>query len=113
VVACRRPLADEAAERIGDPATRVVVSAASIWEAAIKAALGRLDIPASLTQAAADEGFAALASTFDHAERAAPLPPHHRDPFDRMLVAHAQAEELRLVRRDQVFAAYDVDVLRC
>jgi PIN domain nuclease of toxin-antitoxin system len=106
-------LAPEAYERIADSSVLAAVSAASVWEATIKAALGKLEAPESLGQAAVEEGFEPLPITFEHADRVAVLPPHHRDPFDRMLVAQAQVERLTLVTRDPVFDAYDVAVLRC
>jgi PIN domain nuclease of toxin-antitoxin system len=101
------------AGRIADPATLVAVSAASIWEAGIKAAIGKLDIPEELAPTVVDAGFEPLPITFAHAEAAAQLPPHHRDPFDRMLIAQAQLEGLTIVTRDQAFAPYEVEVLRC
>jgi PIN domain nuclease of toxin-antitoxin system len=107
------PLDEEASARLSDPAELVVVSAASIWEAAVKLALGKLTVPEALGQAVREEGFEPLPITFEHAERAAGLPPHHRDPFDRMLVAQAQLEDLTVVTRDSAFAAYEVPVLRC
>lgn len=107
------PLGDEASRRIADPATPVAVSAASIWEAAIKVQLGKLDAPESLAEVAMEEGFEPLDITFDHAELAGRLPQHHRDPFDRMLVAQARVERLTIVSRDRVFATYGVDVLSC
>lgn len=106
-------LDEEAMERIADPSTVVAVSAASIWEAAAKRALGKLDIPEPLGRAAIEEGFEPLPVTFDHAELAGGLPRHHRDPFDRMLVAQAQLERLAIVTRDPAFDDYDVAVLRC
>jgi PIN domain nuclease of toxin-antitoxin system len=99
--------------QISDPATLVVVSAASVWEAALKASLGKLEAPEPLGVAATAEGFEPLAITFAHAERAGGLPLHHRDPFDRMLVAQAQIEGLTIVTRDPAFAAYDVDIVGC
>ena len=107
------PLDDAATERIADPEALVAVSAASIWEASIKAALGQLAVPGPLGDAAREEGFEPLPITFEHAERTGQLPPHHRDPFDRMLVAQAQHEGLTIVTRDRAFDAYDVPVLRC
>ena len=98
-------------ERIADPGELVVVSAASIWEAAVKAGLGKLRVPESLGAAVVDEGFEPLAVTFDHAERAGALPPHHRDPFDRMLVGQALAEGLTIVTHDGAFEPYGVDLL--
>lgn len=107
------PLDDEVVDRIADPATVVVVSAASILEAAIKATLGKLDVRESLGHVVVEEGFTPLDVTFDHAELAGQLPPHHRDPFDRMLVAQARIEGCEIVSRDRAFDAYGVDVLRC
>lgn len=107
------PIRDEARERIADPSSLVAVSAASIWEAEIKRALGKLRIEGSLARHAVDAGFEPLPITLDHAERAGALAPHHRDPFDRMLVAQAQLESLTIVTRDPAFAAYDVTVLAC
>lgn len=106
-------LAEQAVERISDPSTLVAVSSASIWEAAIKTALGKLEVPEDLSAAAAAEGFEPLPITFAHAEQAARLPHHHRDPFDRMLVAQAQLEGSVMVTRDPAFDAYEVTVLRC
>ena len=76
-------------------ADAVFVSAASAWEAAIKEALGRLRLPDRFAVGVEESGFEQLAVTFDHAERAGALPPHHRDPFDRMLLAQALEEGLR------------------
>jgi PIN domain nuclease of toxin-antitoxin system len=104
-------LAPTAAERIGDGGELVVVSAASIWEAAIKAALGKLHMPEGLADAVVDEGFEPLPIAFPHAQLAGELPAHHRDPFDRMLVAQALTEGLTIVTHDPVFATYGVPVL--
>lgn len=106
-------LDEEAKERISDPSTLVAVSSVSIWEASIKRALGKLDVPGSLGPVVLEQGFEPLAVSFDHAELAGQLPPHHRDPFDRMLVAQARVEHLTIVTRDPAFDPYDVPVLRC
>jgi PIN domain nuclease of toxin-antitoxin system len=100
-------------ERISDPTELVVVSAASIWEASVKEALGKLTVPEPLPVVVAEDGFETLPITLDHAQRAGELPPHHRDPFDRMLIAQAQIEGLTIVTRDHAFEAYDVHVLPC
>lgn len=84
------------------------VSAASAWEVAIKTALGRLRPSRTVEQAAVDSGFLELAVTFRHAARVAILPPHHRDPFDRLLVAQAEEEGLVLVTRDPAFRPYGI-----
>jgi PIN domain nuclease of toxin-antitoxin system len=89
----------------------VFVSVASAWEAAIKASLGRLELPDTMGAGVLASGFEKLLITFSHAERVAVLPPHHRDPFDRMLVAQAQAEGLTLVTRDRRLEPYDVEIL--
>jgi PIN domain nuclease of toxin-antitoxin system len=89
----------------------VFVSAASAWEAAIKMSLGRLDLPATLEEGVLASGFEKLLITFSHAEQAARLPYHHRDPFDRMLVAQAQAEGLTLVTHDRLLEPYGVEIL--
>ena len=89
----------------------VFVSAASAWEAAIKLALGRLAYPDSIEAGVEASGFTKLPITLAHAERAGRLPPHHADPFDRMLIAQAQAEELTLVTGDPKIRLYEVDLL--
>jgi PIN domain nuclease of toxin-antitoxin system len=89
----------------------VFVSSASAWEVAIKMALGKLRLSASIEDGVEMSGFEKLLIRFDHAVRAGSLPPHHRDPFDRMLVAQAQIENLTLVTHDAAFRLYDVDQL--
>lgn len=107
------PLVEEATEHIADPEAMVAVSAASVWEAEIKRALGKLRIEGSIARHAMEAGFESLPISLEHAERAGALPPHHRDLFDRMLVAQAQIEGLVIVTRDQAFADYDVALLSC
>jgi len=89
----------------------VFVSAASAWEAAIKAALGRLHLPDSLETGVEESGFEKLPISFAHAEAAAALPPHHPDPFDRMLIAQARIEGLTLITHDRRLEPYDVPIL--
>ena len=105
-----RRLAAEARRAIAD-ADSVYVSAASAWEVAIKTGLGRLRPIRTVEQAVDESGFLELPVTFRHAERVGKLPPHHRDPFDRLLIAQAEVEELTLVTRDAVFARYGVGVI--
>ena len=105
-----RRLAAEARRAIAD-ADSVYVSAASAWEVAIKTGLGRLRPIRTMEQAVDESGFLELPVTFRHAERVGKLPPHHRDPFDRLLIAQADVEELTLVTRDAVFARYGVAVI--
>jgi PIN domain nuclease of toxin-antitoxin system len=96
---------------LADPNIRILVSAASIWEIGIKQALGKLRAPESVIDLLQEEGFEELAISGRHAEAAAQLPPLHRDPFDRMLVAQACLENLTLVTHDQAIQAYDVGVM--
>jgi PIN domain nuclease of toxin-antitoxin system len=105
-------LSEASRNAIEDPASIVLVSAASVWEIAIKRALGKLEAPESVVGAIRDAGFETLDITPDHAEHAGGLPPHHRDPFDRMLVAQALAEGCTLLTRDDALQGYDVEILR-
>jgi PIN domain nuclease of toxin-antitoxin system len=85
----------------------VHVSAASIWEISIKAALGKLTAdPREVLAALEPAGFLSLPITSEHAAHVAGLPPIHRDPFDRLLIAQAQTEPMRLVTNDSMLAAY-------
>lgn len=106
-------LAPAATEAITDPTAIVLVSAASVWELAIKRASGKLQAAGVFEDEMAVHGFMSLPITAAHAERAGGLPPHHKDPFDRMLVAQAQIEDLVLVTRDPAIAAYEVRTLAC
>jgi PIN domain nuclease of toxin-antitoxin system len=107
-----RPIAADAAIAIRAPENTVVVSAASIWEAEIKVQIGKLELEVDLATGSAKHGFEPLAITLAHAAAAGRLPPHHADPFDRLLVAQAQLEGLTLVSRDPVFDRYAVAVLK-
>ncbi len=106
-------LSSAAVEAVTDPDVIVAVSAASVWEISIKRATGKLRAPRGLANVIETKGFTPLAITVEHAERAGDLPRHHTDPFDRLLIAQAQAEGLVLVTRDAGFAAYDVRTLAC
>ncbi|BCB73962.1 type II toxin-antitoxin system VapC family toxin [Phytohabitans flavus] len=86
------------------------VSAATLWEVSVKQALGKLE-PADLPDRIRAAGFRELPMTSTHALAAGRLPPIHRDPFDRMLVAQAQCEDLTLVTRDEYIQKYDVPLL--
>jgi PIN domain nuclease of toxin-antitoxin system len=97
-------------ERI-QSAGEVYVSAASAWEVAIKAALGKIDVREALSTAIADYGFSPLPVALEHADAVRTLPMHHRDPFDRMLVAQAKVEGLTLVTRDEAIRRYEVSTL--
>ncbi|HUF90162.1 MAG TPA: type II toxin-antitoxin system VapC family toxin [Gemmatimonadota bacterium] len=92
-------------------ADQVYVSAASAWEIAIKASLGRIETDRRLEEVVTRSGFEELPIRIRHAQAVATLPPHHRDPFDRMLAAQATVEGLVLVTHDGAFRRYDVEVL--
>lgn len=102
---------------IEDPSAIVYVSAASAWEIAIKAGLGRIRLsgnPAKwLPVELARADFTELPVSMEHAFAVERLPRHHGDPFDRLLVAQAQIEGLALATADRKIGRYDVRILRC
>ena len=100
-----------AVETLVDDANDALVSAVSIWELEIKRLKGQLEAPSDLLDRIEDAGFRLLSLTPDNALDAARLPPHHRDPFDRLLVAQAQGEAATLVTADEALAAYDVPIM--
>lgn len=100
-----------ARDAITDPENQVAVSAASAWEISIKGSLGRLSIPDDLEEVLEASGFEALPITVGHALVAGALPSHHRDPFDRMLVAQALDGGFTVMTHDLAFGDYDVPVL--
>jgi PIN domain nuclease of toxin-antitoxin system len=100
---------------VSAPENELVLSAGSVWEIAIKHGLGRLRLPMEpaeyVPNRLAATGTLTLAIDHRHALRAGQLPPHHRDPFDRILIAQAQVEGLPILTSDPTFARYDVDLL--
>jgi PIN domain nuclease of toxin-antitoxin system len=104
-------LSSNAKAAIADESSDVYVSAASAWEIAIKVRLGKLEWPeraGSVQSYALGQGFRALAISLEHAQHAGQLRMLHRDPFDRMLIAQAQAEDLLLVSNEALFDATGV-----
>jgi len=89
-------------------AAEVYVSAASAWEMAIKSALGKLDAPEDVASAVDAGGFRELPIHFRHIAALRTLPNHHRDPFDRLLIAQAQVDELTLVTADPALPPYRI-----
>jgi PIN domain nuclease of toxin-antitoxin system len=90
------------------------ISAASVWEMAIKVGLGRLQLPSTVEDYIIEkiaEGYQVMPVTWSHAAAVERLPLHHRDPFDRLLAAQALAERCSLVTRDRVFRKYGVEVI--
>jgi PIN domain nuclease of toxin-antitoxin system len=101
-------LSKAARKAIGDGKNTVYVSAAVVWEIAIKRALGKLDAPDDLEAAMTANCFLPLPITIPHALAVEALPNHHRDPFDRLLIAQAKYEGLKFVSRDRHVAQYGV-----
>ncbi|MDS1271709.1 type II toxin-antitoxin system VapC family toxin [Lipingzhangella sp. LS1_29] len=104
-------LAPQACAAIAERANDVYVSSVSAVEIAVKSSLGKLKIPADPQEQVAADGFTLLPLTFQHGMQLQTLPWHHRDPFDRMLIAQAQVENLTIVTADRIFADYEVPTL--
>jgi PIN domain nuclease of toxin-antitoxin system len=96
---------------IEDDANDIFVSAASIWELAIKRATGKLSFRRSIVDAVAELGFEILPVTGSHAEHAGGLPHHHNDPFDRLIIAQAYLEGMVLGTQDRLMRSYGVATL--
>jgi len=105
-------LSEQARAAITDGRNLAFVSAATLWEIRIKQALGKLDLPEDFRTALERESFDFLDMTAAHAWEVGTLPNHHRDPFDRMLIAQARVESLTLVTRDARFSDYRVPLIK-
>lgn len=104
-------LTPAAASAIADPRNSVLISVAVLWEIAIKRVIGKLTAPLDLKQDVHRAGFHLLPIEVIHVEKTEHLPLHHRDPFDRMLVAQAMVEGATLVTRDPHIPLYGVPIL--
>jgi PIN domain nuclease of toxin-antitoxin system len=104
-------ISKKALAALGSDGVEPVVSAVTIWEAAIKRGLGKLDSPGDLLPQLERAGVELLPVTARHADLVGSLPPHHRDPFDRLLVAQATIEALPLVSDDAKLRRYDIEVV--
>jgi PIN domain nuclease of toxin-antitoxin system len=108
-------LTGTAKDLVTDPSTELLLSAASTWEIAIKTGLGRLTLPGPPTvvvpKLMEETGVTALSIQPSHTLRVASLPPHHRDPFDRLLVAQAQLEDVPIMSADPAIGRYEVERL--
>ena len=93
---------------ISNDRNQVFVSAATTWEISIKMAIGKLRAPEDMDSVVEDEGFSKLPISLYHGQLAGSLPAHHRDPFDRMLIAQAQAEGLILIAADENISLYSL-----
>jgi PIN domain nuclease of toxin-antitoxin system len=100
---------------LSDGSTDVAVSLASVWEIAIKVRAGRMELPDVIDRYVPDRmrhhGFDLMPIELGHALRSGSLPPIHRDPFDRMLIAQAQIEGIPLVTADPAITRYDVETI--
>jgi len=104
-------LGARAKEAIMEPRNEVYVSAASIWEITIKRSIGKLVAPDDMDSIVEEEGMVKLPITLFHGEQAGALPEIHKDPFDRMLIAQAQAEGLVIITADELFQQYKIRLL--
>lgn len=107
-------LSAKASSAIKNPDNDIFVSVASLWEMSIKASLKKLQLPKPVREIAAelrDGGATIIRIAEEHALATESLPWHHRDPFDRMLVAQAQVDKLTLVTRDEIFKKYEANRL--
>jgi PIN domain nuclease of toxin-antitoxin system len=104
-------LGQQAAETIAAGKARILISAVVVWEVAIKRRLGKLDAPADLLEQLERAGVDMLPITARHADRVGTLPMHHRDPFDRLLIAQAEVESFTLVTADDCIDDYEVEVV--
>lgn len=104
-------LGERGREVISAPENLIFFSAASLWELRIKEGIGKIELPASFANALSAEAFEPLSVTVKHTEALRGLPLHHRDPFDRMLIAQAQVESMTFLTRDKIVELYDVRCL--
>ncbi len=105
------PLSPGARAAIEQPGANVICSTVSVWEIAIKRSIGKLEAPDDLIERVEEAGAQMLTITPQHAHATGELPLHHRDPFDRLLIAQAQLEGCAIVTGDSAFTAYDVPVV--
>jgi PIN domain nuclease of toxin-antitoxin system len=103
-------LSARAGELLTDPRNEAILSAVVVWEVAIKRSLGKLEAPDGFADLLVDAGAAPLSVSIDHARAVRTLPWHHRDPFDRLLVAQAQHEQVSIISDDERLSAYGVRV---
>ena len=104
-------LSEAAEQHLLDDTNMVLLSAVVAWEVAIKTSLGKLVVPEEYLSLLLDAGVQALPVSVEHAAAVAVLPWHHRDPFDRMLVAQASIEQAAIVSRDEALRPYGVTLI--
>jgi PIN domain nuclease of toxin-antitoxin system len=104
-------LSGAAKDHLTDDSNRVLLSAVTVWEVALKRSLGKLVVPERYLSLLLDAGVQPLPVNLEHASAVEHLPPHHRDPFDRMLIAQAGIEGAALVSRDEALRRYGVTLI--
>ena len=107
-------LSETSLRAIENPANTKYVSMASLWEMAIKINLGKLEIRVSLSEFETfikNKGIHILALAFNHIDYLQNLPYHHKDPFDRLLIAQAKVEQMAIISKDKEFHAYDIQLV--
>jgi PIN domain nuclease of toxin-antitoxin system len=116
-LAAEHKLNPRAKDLLTSPSTELYLSAASSWEIAIKFALGSLPLPKApsefIPRVLRSWAIRPLNITHEHVLRAGELPAHHRDPFDRLLIAQSLSEQMTLLTADRVFQKYKVDLILC
>jgi PIN domain nuclease of toxin-antitoxin system len=104
-------ISEDAVDHFAEETNEVLLSATSVFEIAVKRALGKLEAPTDLVEQMEIVGVRTLPITVEHAAAVEDLPPHHRDPFDRLLVAQATVERAAILSADPALRRYDVNVL--
>jgi PIN domain nuclease of toxin-antitoxin system len=104
------PLSRGARELMERTNSRLLVSVVNVWEIAIKRSIGKLEAPDDLIDRIEESGAEMLTITAHHAHAVASMPLHHRDPFDRLLIAQAQLEHCTIITGDSAFSAYEVAI---
>lgn len=111
-ISFEQELSEQARNEINNLQNLVFVSSISLWELRIKETLKKISLPENFYSSLAPAGYEILQLSLKHIETFGYLPLHHRDPFDRMLVAQAQTDQLTLVTRDSKLVEYDVEILK-
>jgi len=105
-------LSQTARKIIANPDNLIFISAASVWEIAIKKQIGKLNVPDNLEAQIEQEDFQAIPINISHAAYIEKLPLHHKDPFDRIIIAQAICEKMKIITRDKKFDVYPVEVIK-
>lgn len=104
-------LKEDVTNILSDPANTIYLSTVSVWEMIIKKKIGKLKLPKDWKTTIKDGRFEVLSINFEHALAVETLPPHHKDPFDRMLIAQSKVEDLILITSDPKMSKYKIRVI--